>query len=321
VEVFFASPWIPAEWIKAHGLTPRGVWPADSEHPLPVTAGVCAFAQSFLSFAENHPDAAIIFTTTCDQMRRAFDTATPQPEWRFLFNVPATWQSPVARKMYRAEVERLGRFLVRLGGCAPTPARLAEIILEHDQARKRLRDAAPKLSARVCAETIARFHWDGTVHLPPKLPASGAPAAAIAIVGAPLCASQWQLLEAIESAGGRVVLNGTESGERSLLPQLPLADWSRDPVGALADGYFDHSADAFQRPHTRLYDWLGRGLRERAARGLVLWSWLACDLWRAEAASLREAFGLPVLLLEADEARGVSPRELGRLQAFLEMLR
>ena len=157
--------------------------------------------------------------------------------------------------------------------------------------------------------------------LPPALPASGAPAVSIAIVGAPLCASQWQLLKAIEAAGGRIVLNGTESGERSLLPQSPPTDWSCDPVGALADGYCEHSADVFQRPNTRLYDWLGRRLRERAARGLVLWSWFACDLWRAEAASLREAFGLPVLLLEADEAQGVSPRELGRLQAFIEMLR
>jgi hypothetical protein len=46
---------------------------------------------------------------------------------------------------------------------------------------------------------------------------------------------------------------------------------------------------------------------------------VGCDLWRAESESLREAFGLPVLLLSAEEA---SPsRSISRLEAFLESLR
>ena len=26
MQVFYTSPWVPPEWIKAHGLEPRGVW-------------------------------------------------------------------------------------------------------------------------------------------------------------------------------------------------------------------------------------------------------------------------------------------------------
>ena len=26
MELFHASPWVPAEWIKAHGIQPRGLW-------------------------------------------------------------------------------------------------------------------------------------------------------------------------------------------------------------------------------------------------------------------------------------------------------
>ena len=26
MEVFCTSPWVPPEWIKAHGLEPRGIW-------------------------------------------------------------------------------------------------------------------------------------------------------------------------------------------------------------------------------------------------------------------------------------------------------
>jgi hypothetical protein len=77
--------------------------------------------------------------------------------------------------------------------------------------------------------------------------------------------------------------------------------------------------DVFQRPNTRLYDWLRERLTARQVRGIVLWHYVGCDLWRAEAQPMREACGLPVLLLDADEA--TPNRGIGRLQAFLESLR
>jgi hypothetical protein len=56
-------------------------------------------------------------------------------------------------------------------------------------------------------------------------------------------------------------------------------------------------------------------------RGIVLWHFTGCDLWRAEAQTFRETFGLPVLLLEASGEPGAAPREINRLQAFVETLR
>jgi hypothetical protein len=55
-------------------------------------------------------------------------------------------------------------------------------------------------------------------------------------------------------------------------------------------------------------------------RGIILWHFTGCDLWRAEAQTLRETFSLPVLLLEAGTEPGAAPRELNRLQAFMETL-
>jgi benzoyl-CoA reductase/2-hydroxyglutaryl-CoA dehydratase subunit BcrC/BadD/HgdB len=89
----------------------------------------------------------------------------------------------------------------------------------------------------------------------------------------------------------------------------------------LADHYFDHGVDVFHRPNSRLYAWLGARLAERRVRGIVLWVHVGCDLWRAEAASLREAFGLPILILDEHEARDIGPRALTRLDAFVESLR
>jgi hypothetical protein len=62
-------------------------------------------------------------------------------------------------------------------------------------------------------------------------------------------------------------------------------------------------------------------LLARNVRGLVLWHFTGCDLWRAEAPTLRELTGLPVLLLEAGEGPGVSQRQVNRVEAFLETLK
>jgi hypothetical protein len=86
----------------------------------------------------------------------------------------------------------------------------------------------------------------------------------------------------------------------------------------LVRNYFENCVDVFQRPNTRLYSWLGGRLTARGVRGIVLWVHTGCDLWRAEAQTLRETFRLPVLLLEADAVPGGSPREANRIQAFVE---
>ena len=321
MKVFYSSPWVPVEWIEAHGLEPHGVWFAEDFGcgALPLSAGVCAFSEAMLRFAETHRDSAIIFTTACDQMRRSFDTfAGSQAARAFLFNVPATWQSPVSLRIYRSELERLGRFLQAHGGRVPAPEDLVKIIERRSQSRKQLLDSASRCSARQYAEAIARFHWDGSISVPdhPTPPASGS--IPLAIVGGPLTASQWGLLQTIEAAGARIALNATESGERSLLPAFRLENVRNDPIGALARGYFENCVDVFQRPNTRLYSWLDGRLTARGVRGIVLWVHTGCDLWRAEAQTLRETFRLPVLLLEADELSGGSPREANRIQAFVE---
>lgn len=330
-EVFLTSPWVPAEWVMAHGLTPRGLFATGSAGASPLAAGGCAFAQGALRSAELHRHSVVVFTTTCDQLRRTFDLAAEAAnEYLFLFNVPATWQTAASRALFRAELERLGRFLETHGGRAPTSADLASVMLRHDKQRQLLRSAAGSCPAQAYAEAVARFHWTGEASFKNSNQAHPASAVAIALLGGPLPdpaeagpdrASSMSTIALIEHAGGRVVLDATEAGERSLFPQLPNRDWSGDPVGALVDAYFDHAADVFQRPNTRLYAWLRERLGVRRIRGIVLRAFVGCDLWRAEAESLREAFGLPVLLLEADESPGCDAREAGRVQAFVEMLR
>ena len=109
MEVFLASPWVPAEWITAHGLKPRGIWfePGLEKGAGQASAGVCAFARNVLQFAQASRSTTV-FSTQCDQLRRAYDEAAEMADNRaptssrvFLFNLPATWQTPAAEKMVR----------------------------------------------------------------------------------------------------------------------------------------------------------------------------------------------------------------------------
>ena len=318
--VLTTSPWIPAEWIKAHGLVPRGIWGADLLRfdSLALSAGVCPFAEATARLAENETGSAIVFTTACDQLRRTFDTLpVTTPPRAFLFNLPATWQTPTARLMYRAELVRLGRFLVELGGLAPTPETLRLECVRHGEARERLFEAAPTAGARDLAEALTHFQREGKVRLPPQATAKCG-TIPLAIVGGPLPAAYWGVLDAIENAGGSFTLNATEAGERTL---WKTPDPAGDPFEALITSYCANLVDVFQRPNTRLYSWLEERLRARRVRGIVLWHFTGCDLWRAEAQRMRDVFRLPVLVLEADEAQRRTPRDLGRIQAFIETLR
>ena len=87
--------------------------------------GACAYAGAVVDAAERGLDAAaLVLTTVCDQMRYAaaeIERRGRQPV--FLFQVPSTWQTAVARQMYLEELRRLGKFLVQLGGRSPSGGR------------------------------------------------------------------------------------------------------------------------------------------------------------------------------------------------------
>jgi len=252
--------------------------------------GACPFADFFLQMSASVE--ASVFVTSCDQMRRAADQAASRNGGEvFLMNVPATWQVPAARQLYRKEIERLGAFLVSIGGVPPSAEALAA------ELRSRTWEASP--ANRSTAEACKRVP--------------------LALIGESLMPSHFSLPGLLESLGGRVALDATSLGERGQPVFSDEARIAEDPFGTLVDGYFDSVADVFQRPNTRLYDWLRPRIAGRGIRGIVLWHYSWCDLWRAEANRLREEFLLPVLFLDADGS--LTPSMKTRLEVFLEILR
>lgn len=292
--IAYSSPFVPAEWIAAHGLRPHRLRPcATVQGSLPATIrGVCPYVAATTD-ATLPASAALVLTTVCDQMRYAAALLKTRGDCPlFLLNVPSTWQTPAVRHFYREELKRLGRFCVDQGGATPDDAELARVMLEYDAQRE------PDARRPKC---------NGGVPL--------------AVLGGPLLADDDRFFEILELSGGRVVVDGIEGSARTMRRPFDPSRVATDPLAELADAYFDAIPDPFRRPNTRFYDWLKRETAAHGVRGIILRRYLWCDLWHAELSRLREWSDLPVLEIDVGGDDTSSPNRMqGRIEAFLEMI-
>jgi len=322
--IIYTCPYVPAGWIAAHGLHPSRLLldGADSAVGLARIEGLCPYVRSFISEVMSNGQAGgVVVTTVCDQMRRGFDILTMRCEMpAFLMNVPSTWQSPASQKLYIDELERMGRFLVRLGGTSPTHDVLAARMGEYHSARKSIMELRPYLSARRYAEAIAAFGRDGPGELPvdSKPPVDGVP---LAIVGGPMMKKDFDIFDIVEESGGRIVLDATETGERGICALFDCRSLGENPLAELTIAYFGGIQDASRRPNSGLFEWLKCEIAGRGVHGIIFHRHLWCDMWHAEVRRVKDCFGLPVLDIDsAGDNRTDRPRMVTRIRAFMEML-
>lgn len=296
--IVYSCPYIPPEWIAAHGLEPCRVTPQGESSPeLEGLEGFCSFVRAFLGDVLRDDQAhAVIITTLCDQMRRAFDLYTSlDPRPAFLFNVPSTWQSAQARSLYANELKRLGRFLTGLGATAPEPAVLARAMRNYD-------------NQRACQGVgQADLELNGKVRL--------------ALVGGPRLQNDDELEDILARCGAGIVLDATETGLlgtcRAFAPE-----GLESPFNELVDAYFNTVQHVGRRPNSQFYQRLHEALRTSRIEGIVWRRYLWCDLWHAELARARDELKLPILDLEVADARFRDrARALNRIEAFVEMLK
>lgn len=323
--VVYSCPFVPAEWIAAHGLRPRRIMPRSvgGTWLVDVTGGMCAYAQAFIQEAVSDTQAsAVVVTTACDQMRRGSELIARQRNMPlFLMNVPSTWTTVAAQELYRNELERLGRFMCSLGGEHPSKDRLAAVMMDYDSRRSAVREARRYLCPRHYSETIAAFHRDGVNA--PTTASTGKSVAGVplAVVGGPLVQKDFWLFEVVEQAGGRVVLDATETGERSMPPPFDHQAVQNDPFMELTCAYFAGIPDAFRRPNSGFYKWLKQELQDRGVRGIIFRRHVWCDTWHAELRRLEEWADMPVIDIDgSNDDEGTRNRLTTRVQALLEVL-
>lgn len=323
--VAYSCPFVPAEWIAAHGLRPRQIVAAGSASGVVGAAGLCPYADAFaFTAASEETFDAVIVTTLCDQMRRVYERIARDAEKpAFLLNVPSTWQSVAACNYYVSELLRLGRFLEGLGGVLPSWERLAEVMQRYNSARESIRNSKEHLSLKAFSQALIRFNQTGEEIGNPSLSLCEERGIPVALVGGPLRERDFAIFDLVEQSGGGVVLDGTETGERALPDRFNLDNVQRDPIRELARAYFETIPDVSRRPNDGLYRWLQREIEQRGARGLIVLYYTWCDPWHAEIQRLKEYLRMPTIgiNLDAAEEAGVSPRNATRIQTLLEVLR
>lgn len=325
--IVYCNPFVPPEWIAAHRLRPRWIVPrAATSESAAVNRGVCPVASAIaesLSADDAARPTAVVFATACDQMRYAatlLDNRGERPV--FLFNVPRTWRTDAARSFYFDELRRLGRFLESLGGVAPSAGALRETMVRYDLARRELLRRSGEMSAREFSEAVAGLRggvFEDTITPVGSHTVKSRESIPLALVGGPLFEEDRRRLDVIENLGGRIVLDATESGERTLPAPLNEIRPGDDPLSELARIYFDSIPDIFRRPNDTLFDWLASETKRRGARGIIVRRHLWCDLWHAELPRLREECALPLLDWQQD-GDGSEAAFLTRIEAFMEML-
>jgi len=324
--IIYTCPYVPAEWIAAHGLRPSRIVPAATATtgPLGRVEGVCPYVRRFVNEAITTRSACgVVVTTVCDQMRRAFDIVRQGNIPAFLMNVPNTWQHAGARQLYLEELNRLGRFLIRLGGKSLSNGDLSKIMLEYDTARRFILTTKGHLTSRQYSEAIAEFNQEGKCDIAGSLTdkkprTDGIP---LAIIGGPLLREDFEIFDVVETYGGRIVLDATESGERGMCARFDRRRLREAPVIELVDAYFGSIPDASRTPNSRLYDWLERELVCREVRGIIFQRYLWCDIWHGELHRLKQWADLPLLDIDVSgDEQALSARTIKKIQAFLEML-
>lgn len=320
--IVYTCPYVPAEWIAAHELTPSRIQPPGNLELFhsKLGEGICHYMHGFVTEASKAHADAVIFTTVCDQMRRAPECMDEDAAFPiFLMNIPASWQSIESYRLYISELRRLGTFLSEIGGTAPTRERLLELMRIYDDKRKALLEARSEMMPKAFSQSLIRFHRTGDIHVEKNKGARprGTP---IALIGGPLTRMDLTLFDVIQEAGGYVALDGTETGERTLPGRFRRQETARDPFMELADAYFGTIPDAFRRPNSALYRWIQKEINGRDIEGIVFIRNVWCDLWHAELHRMRDWLQVPLLDIDLN---GDDPviRNATRIQAFMEILR
>ncbi|MBN1588287.1 MAG: 2-hydroxyacyl-CoA dehydratase [Pirellulales bacterium] len=313
--VAYCHPLVPSEWIEAHGLRAR--WTVPRHSGAGAICGMCPYAQAVVdTLAGAGEETIAVLTTACDQMRHGAGLlAEGLGDRVFLLNVPSTWQSPASRAYYTEELQRLGRWLVGWGGRRPAAGQLAQVMADHDRARNAFRHGQIPDEPPSWCNPVA-------VRLAAEAKRADRGGVALGIVGGPLMEHDLAIVEWINAAGGRIVLDATCGGYRTLPERFDPSAIERDALAELIRAYFDHVPTIHQRPGSRLHDWLANAIREHRAEGLLCLRYVWCDLWHAEVARLKETAGVTILDMDlGDEDRGGEGRVVARLEAMIESLR
>ncbi|MCK5147739.1 2-hydroxyacyl-CoA dehydratase [bacterium] len=320
--IVYSCSYVPPEWIAAHGFRPVRLVPYSGTECLQrETAGICHYMHRFLEQASQFDAAGVVVTTLCDQMRRGVECinspSAASLSSLFLMHVPKTMNSVGAVRYYHEELKRLSRFLINLGGALPDEAHLIEVMIDYQQKRDNLFNHRSDMSGVAFSRFLRSFQAGGLLDLCEDATKSKK-LIPVAILGGPMSIEDLGILDLIEEAGGEIVLDGTEGGERTMPRAFHRQRIHIDPFMELVEAYWS-IPDVARRPNDSLFIWIKNQLAQRHMRGIILLRNVWCDLWHAEVMRLREWLDIPLLDIDLD-GESATARNRTRIEAFMEAL-
>ncbi len=321
--VYYASSFVPPEWIAAHGFRPYRILPdghaASTEAiRVPEREGLCPYAADIAAQA-GHKNQIMVFANTCDQMRRAPESVIQDPSRTFFMHIPATWNNPEAETYYQSELTRLGGYLEAMGGSAPSKENMLSIMQRYEAGRQELLASRKSCCARAHIARTSHFYQTGTC--PPLHNAlrSAPTSTPLMLLGSHLRQADLAIFDQIENAGAHVAIDATDGGEREWPRALQPQNMQTDPLHELAQAYFLTIPAVFRRPNDALYQWLQQAVETHShLRGIIFVTQPWCDLWKAELPRLQSAISLPILHVPL--GGGAHESRATRIEAFLEMI-
>ncbi len=317
---------IPRELPDAYGLAaslmlPPGTVESESRGEVLSGPGFCSWCKSALGSSES--DSLWIGGATCDQMRRCLELAgrkSGSPP--AVIHVPKT-RTAEAEAFYLGELGWLAADLEKRAGRRPSDRELRFVIETHNEKRRLMREARPKLRG---GDFLSLVLLDGLLAaadmidllkrgIPASFPSEGVP---VMLAGSPSAPADIRWLDILESLGLTVVADATSTGDRSIDFDVAAGG---DPLMDLARAYAGKPPCAWARPNDAFYDYAASLVRRRGARAVLWRSWRGCDIWSLEAPRAVRKLGLPLLALDMTFGDIDSARIRTRVEAFAEELR
>lgn len=324
--------YVPRELLAAAGFEVQvisGLGTAGPDAALP--ANLCSHVRRAAAFLAG-PDAAalagVVVADSCHPMLRLWDhlEAASAPVARWLVRVPRR-DTPEATDFFRDELVRLGASLAAAAGMGELPVgRIVAAIHERNLLRERCRLAAEGLLdgriPRLTPATLDLLAGDAAAaeEDPPAASAARRRRPRVLLVGSYFVTAD--LVELVHRSGGEVC--AIESCEHYRLPTPPVTLASgADPYRALAAAYLAQPSCPRMEGGGERAEAAGRLADAGRIDGAVYLLMKNCTThayavprWRTRL----ESAGVPVLVLEVEDADWSQPRLVTRLEAFLESL-
>jgi predicted CoA-substrate-specific enzyme activase len=325
----------PRELILAAGAVPvcacggSHQMALESEKELP--ANLCPLIKSSYGFHIEHANPLfemsdlVIAETTCDGKKKMYELMNVAKPMHVLELTQKPDESE-AFNHWLSEVKILKAKLEALTGNQITNEKLSNAIMMMNRERKLRRTIASLSSKGLKGSEILDAKsliacipedleaYEDIIAQAQALPSDNSNKPRILMTGVPMPHGAEKVINLIEEAGAKVVVQENCTGVKPLLEDV---DETGDPLEAIAKKYF-HLECSCMTPNKGRFGLIDRLINEYRPEGIIDLVWMACLTYSVESTLLKrhieENHKMPFLKIETD----YSPSDIGQLRLRIE---